>query len=97
MEGLTHPGCASQNLTFETPALPPISCLAQRLHQWPDFPDDPVPDERCRIHERKHGISIAPGRRHPPRIGSSALAAIPFSHSASIASGQAAAICSPSS
>ena len=64
-EGLTHRGCASQNLSLETPALPQIGCLAQSLHQWPDFRDEPVPDERCRIHERKHGVSIAPGRRHP--------------------------------
>jgi hypothetical protein len=62
-EGSTHPGCASQNLTFETPPLPQIGCLAQRVKQWRDLRGDPLPDERCRIHERKHGLSIAPVAR----------------------------------
>jgi hypothetical protein len=59
-EGPTHPVCASQNLTFEAPSLPQIGCLAQRVKQWGDLAGDSLPDERCRIHERKHGLSIAP-------------------------------------
>ena len=71
-EGPTHPVCASQNLTFEAPALPPIGCLAQRVKQRRDLRSDPLPDEGCRIDERKHGISIAPVVRI--RTGSAVLA-----------------------
>jgi hypothetical protein len=65
-QGFPHDLCASSNLTHEAPALPHVCRLAQRLDQWSDFRGDPLPDERCRIHERKHGISIAPVVRIGP-------------------------------
>jgi hypothetical protein len=64
-EGFPHDVCASSNSTHEAPALPHV-CRPQRLHQWSDFRSDPLSDERCRIHERKHGISIAPVVRIRP-------------------------------
>jgi hypothetical protein len=65
-EGFPHDVCASSNLTHEAPALPHVCRLAQRLHQWSDVRGDPLSDERRWIHERKHGISIAPVVRVRP-------------------------------